>query len=309
MEDLTTKNPNGTKVLKIMGEKLMKDLIFHDPNVGGTLAMATGEQGSGKTSLLLYLAEAEMANGEIVIWRGREVAQWYRLKNWKHRVKLFIYEEDQPKFYRVEDETAKEIHIPYETYKEPRDILLKLEKGKLNVIYEPMFYTVSDEVKDAVYYSTGYKLKRNFPKGAYFWFDLFYALTTRLDRRFITLIIDEADDVFPQNPSGDLWKLQEWFKDLLKDARKSLISVFAAVHNLNDIDYRILGKFQAYIYLKGSKPFKGSMVNPKFILKLQKGYGVIEWGGFGLFKFPAYPPRNYGLLVRRQSLASHSPDG
>ena len=185
-------------------------------------------------------------------------------------------------------------------YKTPKDIIDNLELGKLNVVYEPTFYEVPETIKEVVYRSTGYKLEGNFPKGSYFWFDLFYSLVNRLDRRFISLIIDECDDVFPQNPSGDLWKIQEWFKDLLKDARKSLISVYSAVHNLNDVDYRVLGKFQAFIYLKGSRPPKSSLVKPKFVLKLTKGYGIIEWGKFGLFQYPAYPNRKYALLVKRE---------
>ena len=286
------------KIIFEIGEKLTKNMLFHTKNIGGTLSIATGEQGSGKTSLLLYFSEILMNNNEVVIWRGREVAQWHRLKNWKNRVKIFIHKDVNPTFYKIIDESHSKVKIPYHTYEHPKDIINNIEKGKLNVIYEPKFYKVSDEIREEIYYSTGYKIKGNFPKGSYFWFDLFYSLITRMDRRFISVMIDECDDVFPQNPCGDLWKLQEWFKDLLKDARKSLISVYAGTHNLWDVDYRVLGKFQSYIYLKGSKPLKTSLVNPKFIIKLSRGYGVIEWGKSGLFKFPAYPTKKYDLLVR-----------
>nr|WP_013087934.1 p12-10p [Pyrococcus sp. 12/1]ADF80217.1 p12-10p [Pyrococcus sp. 12/1] len=299
----------GKAMLARKGEELLNKLISQDPTFGGRLALITAPQGAGKTTLLLKLAEALMGN-EYVIWRGRDLAQFHRLPDWRKKVKIFAHKHDELTFYKLEhgSEYAEEIQIKVHKYETPEDILKQLEKDKLNVIFEPSFYSISEELALEVLRRSGLRINKkqlSEMKSAYFWFEFLYRLLLRPDRRWISILIDEIDDTFPETPTGLQWKLQAWVKDIAKDLRKAFITLIGTTHTNTHVDWKIRSKMQARIYLSGAQLEEDSLINDKeFPLRLAIGTALIEWYGlgFGLFKFSKLPEKNYDLLVQKKWL-------
>lgn len=300
---MPTHGVTGLENLVNFGELNAKRLFRHDPDNGGTLCIMTGEQGSGKTTLLIRLALTLMGK-EYVIWRGRSVAQWHKIPQWEENIKLFFHTNNNPKIYKLKGEKSEEINVKYYRYKTPKDLLKKIEKNRINVVYEPKEYSISNALANEIEKAIDYRVtkkERESRKSAYFWYELMYELIRRKDRRWIALFLDECDEIFPENPKGLQWKLQLWLKDNLKDARKAYVSVFASTHALGDVDWRIRNKFQAFIYLKGAKVSEKSMVNKSLPLRLTPGTGIIDWGTFGIFTYKPIPSPGYDIVVETET--------
>ena len=139
-------------------------------------------------------------------------------------------------------------------------------------------------------------------KSAYFWFEFLYRLLLRPDRRWISVLIDEIDDTFPETPTGLQWKLQAWVKDIAKDLRKAFITLIGSTHTNTHVDWRTRSKMQARIYLSGAQLEEDTLIADKnATLKLPQGRAIIEWYGLGYggFEFSKLPERDYDLLVRK----------
>ncbi|MDW7990435.1 MAG: hypothetical protein RMH75_07240 [Archaeoglobaceae archaeon] len=288
--------------------RLFEEITFHTFEFGGTTVEIYGSKGSAKTTLMLKIAEKvhceSYKNGvekEKVIWRGRDVDQW----NWYpgKDVRVFVFYEDDVKFYY---EDGRRVDIEYSRYKNFDDILSNL--GEFNVVYEPKNYIMPNELLEII--------KRRAPeaetvKGAehvlteacvdssIWWFDFLYYLLHSTNRpRFISVMIDEADEVFPELPSGLRWHLQLWFKDIVKDLRKRNISLYFSAHSFSDVDFRIRSKVQYRILLKGAKVPKNSLINKTAPLFLPLGKAFIERDGFGIFAFDKLPTKQKILMEK-----------
>jgi len=294
---------SGKQLLAKIGGELLDKFTARDPAQGGVLAMITGEQGAGKTSLMFRIAE-KFVGKEYIIWRGRFLAQWHKLPNWREKVIVFVHEDDDVEFLKLPygEGEAERIDVPLVRYKDVEDVLKKLRRDKINIIYEPPAYRISEELAGDVKERTGYTIlpeKFEVEKPAYFWFEFLYRLLTREDRDWYSVFIDEVDDVFPETPSGPQFALQAWVKDILKDLRKALVSLIVSTHTIRNVDWRIRTKIPVYIYLKGAEPKPGSKIKPVFLALMDSGYAYIEWGRFGAFTFKYLPQPNYDILVRR----------
>ena len=224
----------GRAMFARKGEELLSKLLTQDPQYGGRLALITAPQGAGKTTLMLRFAESLMKR-EYVIWRGRDLAQFYRLPNWQRRVKIFAHKHDNVTFYKLKhgSEDAEELKLHIVKFETPDDILHQMEKEKMNVVFEPSFYQITEELALEVLRRSGLRIAKKQlkeMKSAYFWFEFLYRLLERPDRRWISVLIDEIDDTFPETPTGLQWKLQAWVKDIAKDLRKAFITLIGSTH-------------------------------------------------------------------------------
>ncbi|MDD1648756.1 MAG: hypothetical protein LUQ42_05670, partial [Methanomicrobiales archaeon] len=101
----------------------------------------------------------------------------------------------------------------------------------------------------------------------------------------ITIIFDEADELFPVSPGGARWHLNLWAKERIKDFRKKNISLALASHGYQDIDGRILVKIQYKLYMKGCTTPTVSLIDRHAPIMLDKGVYYIEKDAWGLAKF------------------------
>ncbi|WP_144080594.1 hypothetical protein [Thermococcus paralvinellae] len=290
-----------------MGAELLNKFLSRRPERGGNVGIITGEQGSGKTTLKLLFAKFLISQmPDICFWRGRFLAQWHRFPSWEEKVRILVHKDDNIEFLKLpyDGSPATKLEIPdLVTYESAEDILRLARKDKLNVIYEPVSYRISEELVQDVKDRTGKIIppdKLEEEKPAYFWFELLYRLLTRKDRRWYSVFIDEVDDIFPETPRGAQFILQDWVKDIIKDLRKGWVSLIMSTHTLKNVDWRIRTKIPTRIYLRGAEVEQGSIVRKQVVLALRDGYAVIEWGRFGGFRFKPLPPVDYDVLVDRK---------
>jgi energy-coupling factor transporter ATP-binding protein EcfA2 len=296
---------NQTDKKTLFSEQLWESLTKNNDARGGRLCLITGEQGCGKTTLLRRLAEIFLEHDTIVIWRGRPVEQIYWIPNWKERCVFWHWERDSFKAYDVRGSVNIPIDdIEVRSYASPRDLMKKLTRGKINVVYEPTEFYFSDEVNmfDVVRKSTGLKIaekvKREPHESEFIWFEIMYLLISRLDTYWYAVLIDEADDIFPENPQSIRWKLQEWAKNSMRDLRKTRTSLVMCTHALGDMDHRIRSKIQFFIYMKNARIPETSTVKRKTLANaLEVGEFIIENGYFGKgWVHPYARPKDMGDL-------------
>lgn len=289
-----------------IGQQHLKNFFVRDPEQGGRLALITGVQGSGKTTLMLIIAK-KLFEKEYIVWRGRDLAQWHRFHDYWKNVVLFVHKNDEIEILKLPYNGGSATvvdDVKIIRYETPDEIIRRLRKTKINVVYEPSFYRITDELAYEILARCNLYIspeRRKMMKSSYFWFEFFFRLLRRPDRRWISVFLDEVDDIMPETPKGLQWTLQEWMKDTTKDLRKAFVSVNASTHILTNVDWRIRSKFQIRIYLKGAQIEKGSLIRNKSITqRLQPGMALIEWGTYGMFTFRPLPPVDYDFLVRKK---------
>lgn len=257
---------------------------------------------------------------ETVIWRGRKRDYWNLFEQnnfmksfpnqlWKP-LRVLHSEEDDLSFY--EDREGRPVKLEtmdVQTYTDIPDLYNKILKGGINVIYPPKMYYLSPLLKktlneilmlheeDKKFYDDDEQVHvPNFV----FWYDLFYFLI-EIDKNFdkivnqygqlkwITFIFDEAHQIFPV-AKAPLWHLVDHFAEHeMIDTRRVNISMWIQVHEMAYVYWKVLNRFNMYIWLPRSKENKRlSVIRQELINKIPIGFGVIEekGGRFGSINFP-----------------------
>lgn len=177
---------------------------------------------------------------------------------------------------------------PIEPYTSIRKLYGRLREGKVNVIYEPTTYTITERIKNMIQrrgVSSEELFKTNQVDPVIFWFEMMGWLVANKNPKFLSIVYDEADELFPNSPSGGRWHLNLWAKDIMRDLRRRGISIYMASHGYQDIDARIMPKIQYKIYMKGSTTPTFSIVNHKAPIMLDPGTYYIERDGWGMHGF------------------------
>jgi hypothetical protein len=295
---------SGQKRCFYEGQRLTTEISLHNPEPkgdGGTTTTIYGSKGSGKTTFLVTLAmncgyidpNTHQITKETVVWRGREIDYWMYFP--KKVTTLFIHKDDIDNIeFRFEDLTVPEDkELPQIiTYSSCKDLYNKFRRGQINVVYEPMTYTMTDAIKSMVQRRGAAKreLFENVDVSpVIFWFEMFDWIVRNKGLDPITIIFDEADELFPVSPGGARWHLNLWAKERIKDFRKKNISLALASHGYQDIDGRILVKIQYKIYMKGCTTPTVSLIDRHAPIMLDKGVYYVEKDAWGLAKFSRLP--------------------
>ncbi|ABN58505.1 conserved hypothetical protein [Pyrococcus abyssi virus 1] len=291
----------GRAALAEFGKRLWKELVTRDPQTGGKEALIIGRPGAGKTTLLLNLMIVNMVeNEEVVIWRGRDLEQIHKLPHWEDISVFYHYYKDDMTVYKVHGTSYEKVEVTTEEYKNPKDLLKKLKPNKVNVVYAPYDYPFSVELFEEMRRNEYFKVKKEelmrFNPN-YFWYELFWQVTKRKDRRWLGFYIDEFDDIFPSVVTGIEYWFVRFFKNKFKDFRKARVSLYAATHSYSDVHWMILPKFQTYIYLQDATVPPKRKVEPTLPLGLEPGQMIIDSGRFGIYEFSPLPQPNYDLQV------------
>jgi len=297
----------GVKKSYMQGARLTDEISYHKPNSGGVTVGIYGSKGSGKTTFLLTLAQtincenpfSHNEEKETILWRGRSNDYW----NWlpKEMVRIFIHKADFDRAVFKNDTLdviPREELPPMEPYTSIRQLYSRLRIGKVNVVYEPTTYTVSERIKKMIQKRgiTGDELfKSNEVDPVIFWFELMDWLVHNKNPQFVSIIFDEADELFPASPGGARWHLNLWAKDVIKDLRRRRISLFMACHGYQDLDGRIKPKIQYKVWMKGSVTMPESLVNRQAPVMLEPGVYYIERDGWGMHSFSKIPEKTIVL--------------
>lgn len=287
----------GMKKAYEQGIRLTTEITLHKKNSGGVTVGIYGSKGSGKTTFLITASQLigceNVVTGQIeketILWRGRSADYW----NWfpKEIVRIFIHRDDFDNA-KFKDDLLDEIpkdELPHmEKYTSIKDLYLKLYAGKVNVIYEPTTYKLTERIKKMIQkrgVTSNDLFKSAEVDPVIFWFEFMDWLIHNKSSKFLTIMFDEADELLPTSPSGARWHLNLWAKDVLKDLRRRRISLFMACHSYTDLDGRILAKIQYKLYMKGCVTPSTSIVNRRAPIMLDPGTYYIERDGWGIHGF------------------------
>jgi hypothetical protein len=295
-------------------ERFMSEIQVHDIESGGRFVSISGAKGCGKTNLMLIWAHrmcfihpaTKDVVKETVLWRARP-----SLDYWNYYLDPdFEWENDAMKrevyvHYRSEDnltfvlETG-EIFVPPRKclvpYTSVVDLYEHLVPGAINVIYEPGEYSPSQAFRDIITARGFYQEKvwdnRNIDP-TIFWIEFLSFLMQVKKAGFYTLMMDEADEVFPQHPRDLRYACQSYFKDLTRDLRKHNITYILSFHTWGDLDWEITSKIMYKVWMKGAQPpeksilmksnkrWSGARFDPIQLHYLQTGHAIIESNGWG----------------------------
>lgn len=248
--------------------------INRNPDTGGIVLFAAGRQGCGKTSLLLTIANAIVRRPEpreLVIWRGLFSCQFLKFWSWK----LFIEHGAPVKFM----ENGHDIALPIVNFNGFDDLLQNLEFGKLNVVY------FNDDAK---------------------WIDFVDWLLIHGAGKWISVFIDEVEDLVPYGAPGEGWVRNKKFSDAVKSARKQRLSIYSATQKPADVDWRFRAKVMIWAMLRGARKEKGIRIWQRAIDALKVGEAwICESGDFQKIRFDPYPPRRE--VVASKEITGESP--
>lgn len=315
------------------GDEIFWQAITHDDGVearGGITGEFTGEMGSGKSTMLIQVAEsvshappgmdrraATLAGKlmqETVIWRGRGLDHWNVMiperfeKSFPNSIpkslRVFIHVDSSFRFFEKYDENMCYLNdVDIVKYEWPSDIYRQIITGGINVIYEPPHYELSSEMVNELLAD---QLKELFPisecptkpaPAPVWWFEFIRYLIDNKDQyEYFTIILDEAHEVIPGSSRGDLWHLIDKFASkTVIEMRKKNISFFPATHRLNLIDYRVNQRMNFFFWFPGSVPPPGySRVKKVVVQNLQDGYVIVERAqrAFGYLPFGRIPKQS-----------------
>jgi hypothetical protein len=241
-------------------ETIWDRTIKRIPERGGAVVFGSGIQGCGKTSLLFNFANAIIRNNgkkEKIFFRARNPVEFNKFPVWK----LLAPEDMNIKFF---DADNNEVVYPITRFKDFNDLLAKADFEVINAVYFHDNLTWIDFTDFVVRNPVGY---------------------------WISLLIDEIEDICPYGVGGDQWEFNKKFSDAVKDARKGFVSIYTMTQKPGDVDWRFRAKVIYQVFLRGSVKTKSARIWQRAIDSLEVGEAwICDAGQFQRIRFDPYPP-------------------
>lgn len=253
---------------------VLQALTERDPALGGHTLLATGKTGSGKTSWLLHhwrrLREYN-GNNEKFFWRGMNLVQWTKIPDWEQdKVKLFAEDGLTLEFWDQTGPIEDQPEIEY--FSSFQKLWDKADTGDFNVIYLP-------EATDFM--------------------DFLDWLVNEPRKGWATLMLDEVEDVAPDDAGGELWGKVGKFKDALKQCRKSLTSCYGATQTISEFHWKARRKIGYFLLCPGSPAVSETRVWQRSIdaledhqiknIEVGQAWLAAKNSNFNKISFPGYP--------------------
>jgi len=278
------KKETGKQKQYVMGEKLWNTLLKRDNDFGGYLVEINGLMGSGKTSLLLGMADKILKKypNESIFWREpiKNPLQVTKLGDPK-KFQILSERRYPLQVYEVTDEKitlCNDYKIRY--FEGVKHLVKKSKKGMVNLVYF---------------------------KDLYKWADLLMLL--RFNSGWQTILVDEMEDVCPQRCSNKgnnkTWDKNELLGLNIKEIRKNKVNlVYNTQVGSSDVDSRIRSKCMVFFYLYGSKYDERAPMSRQAFRSLSIGSSWIDFGHslWGRLKFKPYKPigKHYMIIPEEE---------
>lgn len=249
--------------------RVLEQVLVPQRHIGGRLTFITGEQGSGKTTLMLNWAHVFVDRGDIVIWRGLFSGQAFKFYSGDIAVLLSSKYNYQP--FRLgareyEPLNWTDLGVRYiETFDDIRKIESLAMDGVLNVVYMGR-----DDWRE--FLSMLPKLRR-------------YAF-------WLSIFIDEFENIAPHHPRGDMWRILNRMVDGLAEFRKRYINLIVATQQPTNVYWLVRKQFQYRVVLPGTDPEDDLPLLPQAIRALKRGEAwIVSSGWYEKFTFPPLEPK------------------
>jgi len=266
--------------------------------------------------------EADQLHAETIISRGRKKDYWNLFlpdnfrrsfgKNAQVRpMRVFVHKDDDITFYEQQDDeeqSVRKLHPDTYRYENITDLYQHIIEGGINVVYPPNEYVLSDLLKKRIndlmmrskegrrYLQE--KQEISVPSIA-FWYDIFYFFISDVEEvkaqipelriiKSVVFVFDEAHQIFPSGAAKPLWYLVDNFaEDEIIETRRINVSIWADVHDYRFVYWKILGRFNFFIFLTGARSMikqRLSKIEQSLIDQLPLGTFIIEEKGKGFGK-------------------------
>jgi len=271
---------------KQMGNYLYKKIWDkYDENWGSAIVTVVGGQGSVKTACCLDIVEKKMRThpDEKIFWHDTvgSPCQYRKAKFFPY--KIFVEQNLKLQFINI---TAKQVIHPDIVYFDGiEDLFGKSSCGTINVVYfnnRKSWVGFKDKNKTGLI---------EFLLGSHDW---------------QTIVFDEMESVFPadcNNQTDDRWWdwTNEVASEMVKEGRKSRVSIGGNFHDPNAIYHSVYNKFMFHIWGFGSRP-KRSRVKQSCVDQCDMGEFWIDHQGskFGKIRVKeVYNPPMEEWIVKR----------
>jgi len=238
---------------------ILDELYVRDPSLGGRIVAIYGPPGTGKTTLAVKLAK-EWLKGDYVLWRGLRISQ--ALLYFPHVV-LWIPEGAGLELYNMDEKREmilEELDPPAELrrFVALEDLIQGLVYGYVNVVYMPKWW----------------------------WLELLARLPDLWPgHEFLSVFVDEMDDLTPPWPKGKLWTAIEAVVQGMEDYRKALINFVMIAQQPRRLYYGIRDMTMYRIYMPGASKEKDDRFRQGLLDNLSLGTGIIARGQWEPIEF------------------------
>jgi hypothetical protein len=231
---------------------------------------------------------------ETIVYRGRKKDYWniFLPENFKKAfgtdevrpLRVFIYDTDDLTFYEQKSigENIRVLEPNIYRYLDIEDLYKNLIIGGINIVYPPNDYILSPLLKKRINdlmmkSKEGRKyLAENkdisVPSVA-FWYDVIYFFISDVEEvkarapeieiiKSVVFVFDEAHQIFPAGAAKPFWYLVDNFaEDEIIETRRINLSIWADIHDYRFMYWKILGRFNYFIFLKGAKSMYKSKIS------------------------------------------------
>ena len=304
-----------------LAQEIYTGICIHNEEPGGRQVQIIGKPGCGKTTVLQHIVQklfywdrvTNTLEKETIIWRARTPLDY-----WNYFLDP-TFEWEDPKFIRpvvvfrhVDDicsfvlEKGGAVNVEVKTYRSVPDLISQIVKGAINVVYEPPTHKFTNEFVKVIRGRGMRPFKElNEPvDGSKLWYELFYYLVRADLPSFITVIMDEADEVFLTQPLGVDWHLHTLVRDAVRDFRKKGITFIVTYHTYGDLDWMVSSKIGITGWMKGRPAPEWSQTRTYYdrggFHGLDPGVVIWESHGFGTHRFPPIKYRKRVIKIERE---------
>lgn len=260
-----------------------------NPEIGGALVPILGPPGSVKSIGLTQIGIRNIREFDHrVVWRGTEQAQWVNfLANdipvtvWNHDsitdLEAYISGDKQESKVNVDLEN-KDVRV--REWSDAEELVSNLSWGRVNVVNVPGLRADSYDLKERKYFFINT------------WLQVIQSLVERTNLSFVTLLMDEAGDIFPAQ--SELKKpyyhlVANKLPHNLSQLRKQNCFMYLSAHSYHDL-YHSLYKVKANSIIYTAGALVNQKITPQvdqsFVSNMERGKFVMPPKSDDRFKRP-----------------------
>ena len=270
-----------------MKEKMIYETMMEHGSDGGSDFLVIGPKGQGKTLLLQKMARDAFKRGDLVIWKGKSSDTWSVFQKFMP-VNLIVQGRQVTIDHVQIDKKAKPLqNILVNNCESPEDAYELCDRRFMNVVVTCGLSQIQQ---------------------AAWWALFFNALKERKTSEWITVVIDEIDELFPSNPRKEHFHITETFAmEIFGTLRKNNVSTRFSVHQHMNLFYKITNMINYFGYVRGAvKLSDRTPVSQKLLNNLERGYPLLTNGGlYNILDmpvtkqeyFPQYVDKIHGLAT------------